>query len=177
MSASVEERFWAKVQKTETCWLWTASTRKGYGQFRLTPQTRVSAHRFAYELLVGPVPTGLTLDHLRDHCRSKACVKVVADDAGPAHLEPVTSRENTLRGDGPAARHARQETCIRDHPLTPENIYRPPSRPHVRQCRRCATDRLAERYRRDKQRASQTAASAHGAYGYPSLVRPCSVVR
>jgi len=76
------------------CWLWTASTNKnGYGQFRFGSQvdgtrTMVLAHRWAYEHLVGPIPEGLQLDHL---CRAPWCVN-------PEHLEPVTNRENTVRG-------------------------------------------------------------------------------
>ena len=80
--ATPEERFWAKVDKTDDCWLWTANrTNAGYGHFWLD-RRMVLAHRFAYELLIGPIPDGLTLDHL---CRVRACVN-------PAHLEAVTNR-------------------------------------------------------------------------------------
>jgi hypothetical protein len=94
------ERFWPKVQKTETCWLWMAGTdRKGYGvigQGR-RPARMLQAHRVAYELCVGAIPEGLVLDHL---CRNPPCVN-------PSHLEPVTNRENILRG----------ETFARDNSL------------------------------------------------------------
>jgi hypothetical protein len=53
----------------------------------------IRAHRFAYELLVGPIPEGLVIDHL---CRNRRCVN-------PAHLEPVTAEENWRRGDAPSA--------------------------------------------------------------------------
>lgn len=53
---TVEERFWAKVHKTETCWLWTAKTSAdGYGHFLVGGSMR-GAHRVAYELIVGPIP-------------------------------------------------------------------------------------------------------------------------
>ncbi len=88
-NAPAEQRFWAKVSKTDECWLWTGSKNDGYGKFRpVANQRPVLAHRYAYELLVGPIPRDLTLDHL---CRVHSCVN-------PEHLEPVTRRENILRG-------------------------------------------------------------------------------
>jgi len=82
------DRFWAKVDKSDTCWTWTGSRNgRGYGLFMVAPGSCVRAHRFAYELLVGPIPDGLQLDHL---CGVKACVN-------PSHLEPVTNEENSRR--------------------------------------------------------------------------------
>ncbi len=83
-----EARFWSHVEKAETCWLWTSTiTGNGYGHYSIK-RVKVGAHRFAYELMVGPIPQGLTIDHL---CRVKACVN-------PDHLEPVTQAENNRRG-------------------------------------------------------------------------------
>jgi hypothetical protein len=83
---STEQRFWAKVRKTDTCWLWTGTVGPGgYGRFHSGKQVRV--HRYAYRLLVGPIPRLRTLDHL---CRVKLCVN-------PDHLEPVRRTENTRR--------------------------------------------------------------------------------
>jgi hypothetical protein len=117
-----EERFWPKVDKAGPipanrpelgpCWLWTSiKTERGYGYFiantsraARTPnggQKRVPAHRYAYELVVGPVPEGLELDHL---CRNHSCVN-------PAHLEPVTHQENVRRGMAGPMR--RRTTCGR----------------------------------------------------------------
>src|SRR4051812_42788794 len=60
-----QERFWSKTQKTEGCWLWTdAPDSGGYGRLMVRGQL-VKAHRFAYELLVGPIPDGLVIDHVK----------------------------------------------------------------------------------------------------------------
>jgi hypothetical protein len=122
------DRFWAKVEKTETCWLWRGTTTRpvnGYGQIRLD-RRMVTSHRVAYELLVGPIPEGLELDHL---CRVRHCVN-------PVHLEPVTPHENLLRGEGPAARHARKTHCHRGHPLSGANL-RMCNGGRSRRCREC----------------------------------------
>ena len=97
------DRFWPKVEFTGFCWNWTAGTSaKGYGCFRLGGHDgkRTSAHRVAYELLVGPIPDGLELDHL---CRNRRCVN-------PDHLEPVTGDENKRRSPAMAAHRSRLHT-------------------------------------------------------------------
>lgn len=105
-------RFWEKVDKTDDCWLWTGHTRGGYGRLKIGSKHR-QAHRLAYEWLVGPIPEGKAhLDHL---CRVRHCVN-------PAHLEPVTHRENVLRGESVVAKQARQTHCKRGHEFTEENI-------------------------------------------------------
>jgi hypothetical protein len=81
---TIEKRFWSKVDKTPTCWLWTAGKfTQGYGNFTVSGKS-VKAHRFAYELLRGAIPDGLDLDH---KCRNRACVN-------PAHLRPATRKQN-----------------------------------------------------------------------------------
>jgi hypothetical protein len=78
------ERFWAKVDKTELCWIWTGALIGGYGTFRL-PSGNVYAHRWAWEQVHGPIPEKMTIDHIRENgCISKACVRV------NNHLEVVT---------------------------------------------------------------------------------------
>lgn len=84
------ERFWPKVDRSggpNACWPWLKATDDdGYGAFSIGPQS-VIAHRFAYEDLVGPIPDGLTIDHL---CRFTGC-------QNPVHMEPVTFAENARR--------------------------------------------------------------------------------
>ncbi len=123
----VEERFWAKVDKRgpEGCWLWLGRKEsKGYGQFECKGIFNV-AHRFAYELLLGPIPEGLTLDHL---CRNRACVN-------PDHLEPTLHRDNVLRGVNACATNARVTHCPEGHPYDLFNTYRMSN--GGRACRKC----------------------------------------
>jgi len=122
------ERFWPKVDLHGTggCWLWTAGKdRAGYGVFRDESSRQVGAHRWAYLHLVGPVPGGLELDHL---CRNPPC-------CNPAHLEPVTPRENKMRGIGASAVNAAKTHCIHGHEFTPANTYVTPE--GHRSCRTC----------------------------------------
>lgn len=72
------------------CWVWQRTIgRKGYGTIWDPGRQKLArAHRFFYERFIGPIPTGLQLDHL---CRIRACVN-------PAHLEPVTQPTNQQRG-------------------------------------------------------------------------------
>jgi len=112
------------------CWLWTGSvTNQGYGSFRVDGVS-TTAHRAAYEALVGPVPAGLVLDHL---CRNRRC-------CNPKHLDPVSQRENTLRSPiALGALNAAKTHCPKGHPYNAENtyVYRYPSTT-VRRCRECA---------------------------------------
>lgn len=125
MEPSIENRFWSKVDAAGDCWLWTAAiTDKGYGTFSLNGKMR-KAHHIAYELLVGPRPDGLVIDHL---CRVRNCVN-------PDHLEWVAAETNTLRGFSPSAKCARKTYCKRGHEFTPENTYIRKS--GARTCRQC----------------------------------------
>lgn len=94
------------------CWYWTATKSKlGYGQARFDSDKLEYAHRIAYRLWRGPIPEGLSLDHL---CRNPSCVN-------PQHLDPVTHRENLLRGRGIAPRNAAVTHCPHGHEYTDEN--------------------------------------------------------
>ena len=94
--ATLPARFTDKMFVFGECWLWMGAKQgKGYGCFCWGGRSKsVLAHRFAYEVLVGPVPEGLTIDHA---CLNKLCVKAIADEHGPAHLEVVTRSENSRR--------------------------------------------------------------------------------
>ncbi len=134
MRVPLETRFWSKVDKSGDCWLWMASTKDtGYGQFFVNG-TMVRAHRLAYELMVGPVPDGLQLDHL---CRVRNCVN-------PEHLEPVTTQENTRRGASGHERRQKKTHCAQGHPYNAENTYLYRDMRYCRACRR-ARDRESPR--------------------------------
>lgn len=103
------DNFWAKVDKTETCWLWTghrtpAGGRYGQGGYGLF--SSALAHRVAYESSRGPIPEGMTIDHL---CGVTACVN-------PSHLEPTTQAENTRRY------YATVTHCKWGHELAGDNV-------------------------------------------------------
>ncbi len=91
------------------------------------------AHRRVYELLRGPIPEGLTLDHL---CRERSCVN-------PDHLEPVTFRENIRRGQSPPGINSRMTHCKNGHPLSGDNIRIETS--GGRRCRTCDNERCRAR--------------------------------
>ena len=132
-------RFWEKVDLSGDCWMWRASTyANGYGQFTVLG-VPFKAHRWAYQMLVGRIPTGMQLDHVC-HTRAENCV---SDDTclhrrcvNPAHLEPVTPRENTRRGQGAAGRYARRTHCQRGHAFDVANT-RYTRAEGARICRRC----------------------------------------
>ncbi len=128
------EAFWAKVEKTETCWLWTGyKDPSGYGRFKFEGDARL-AHHF----LVGRPPEGLQYDHVKARgCLNRHCVN-------PAHLELVTSRENTMRGDNQTAHNVKKTHCPRGHAYDDTNTYF--SCYGYRQCRACHA--LAEKNRR-----------------------------
>lgn len=132
--ASLADRFWRYVTPVEGCWIWRGSVgTNGYPRIKAPAGMRptvLAAHRVGYEILVGPIPDGLELDHL---CKTPLCVN-------PAHLEPVTRSEN--------ARRLRTNTvietglCHRGHD-TRVHGYSPPGKPTTRMCRQCKRDRRA----------------------------------
>ncbi|MFY9341090.1 MAG: HNH endonuclease signature motif containing protein [Planctomycetota bacterium] len=119
-------RFWSNVAFADgdDCWLWQKSVQSaGYGAYGVRSKVRL-AHRIAFELANGPIPSGKVLDHL---CRNPRCVR-------PDHLEVVDQRTNMLRGVGPQARARRTGKCKRGHEFT-----------SGKPCRVCGTDRQRAR--------------------------------
>lgn len=108
------ERFWNQVTPCPMsgCWLWFGYTApSGYGRISLGLKPR-QAHRVSYAALVGPIPDGLHIDHL---CRVRCCVN-------PAHLEPVTSAENTRRGEA-GINNTRKTHCPQGHAYEGDNLF------------------------------------------------------
>lgn len=146
------DRFWSKVQKHDGCWLWMGArsretkdqkrTRQSYGHLKFRGKYWL-AHRFAYELAVGPIPDGLTIDHL---CRNPLCCR-------PSHLEAVPMKVNIFRGSSFAAHNSAKATCVNGHPFDEKNTYRHGNR--RRYCRACNAD--AVRRNRERKQLARSA--------------------
>jgi hypothetical protein len=131
-----EGRFWSKIDASGDCWLWTGSrANTGYGTFNGAS----NAHRYAWQLLVGPIPEGYHLDHL---CRNPPCVN-------PDHLEPVTPRENHSRS---PIHHISKKYCKNGHLFSETNTYIRRDTGH-RLCKACC--RIREARRRAAQQAER----------------------
>ena len=122
----------ARTTFTDSCWIWRGTrNHKGYPHLKVG-RIDVRVHRWLYGIAIGPVGDDLTMDHL---CRVRACIN-------PDHLEPVTNRENVLRGVGPTAQNARKTMCSHGHPYTPENTGYQDSPGHAgRYCITCRRTR------------------------------------
>lgn len=104
--AKVLAKFWAKVNKTGTCWLWIGNLNaKGYGAYSRTEYQSgrvkqgmkyivMAAHRYSWELANGPIPEGIEIDHI---CHTPACVR-------PTHLRLATRKQNSENRKGPTVR-------------------------------------------------------------------------
>jgi hypothetical protein len=142
---TLPERFADKVGEADAngCLPWLATKdQNGYGRFftgrRNETGNRVDepAHRISYLLSGGEIPDGYVIDHL---CRNPACVN-------PAHLEPVTRRENAMRGDHPNVIAHLQRTCRRGHDLSLHGRIAPSTGRY--RCRLCNT--IMQRERRNR---------------------------
>jgi len=129
------QRFWSQTDKGDGCWLWTGGkTLAGYGQLSIDYR-KTLAHRYAYELLVGPIPPGMEIDHL---CRNRSCVN-------PQHMEAVTHAENMRR-------QVRRPHCPQGHEMTGHNLmYRKDGGGRI--CRACRDQRNRSAYQRRRTQA------------------------
>ena len=139
------KRFWGKIAVGEPheCWEWKrALTIGGYGKCRSLDGRTLGSHRLAYITSWGPVPDGMSLDHL---CKNRKC-------CNPSHLEVVTPGENTLRGDGFTGLNKRKTHCKYGHALSGENLVRTTKVQSdgtpVRLCRECGRRNALEWYHR-----------------------------
>lgn len=143
----------ALAAEPTTCVPWTGRIdRDGYGRF----DDRL-AHREMYELMIGPIPEGLDLDHTC-HVRGECVAGVDCPHrrcVNPAHLEPVTRRENTMRGNAPTVAIAARTQCKHGHEYTPENTR--VDRHGTRLCRTC--DRERQRAYQERLRAERSGAA------------------
>ena len=145
-------RLWAKVDKRgpDECWPWIGRTHLGYGWLGVIGSNGirlpVTAHRFAYQISVGPIPDGLHIDHrchvagecmLTNDCPHRRC-------CNPAHLAPATPRENTLRGNSQVAVNVTKTHCPQGHEYDEANTYVAPR--GDRHCRACARESTKRRY-------------------------------
>jgi hypothetical protein len=121
-----KEKFLAKLLEVDDCWEWQGELLNGYGRLQVKGK-RLSAHRFSYELFIGPIPSGLHIDHL---CMNRSC-------SNPNHLEAVTPRENVRRA--MSYRAAFITHCKEGHPYSGENLYPRSRNGHFewRDCRIC----------------------------------------
>lgn len=135
--SDLPERIANKIQvdQQSNCWRWASvKNSRGYGRVWLNGKVQLT-HRAVYSMLIGEIQSGLTLDHI---CR-------VVDCCNPAHLEPVSHRENVRRGIGPTAINAAKTHCLRGHALEGDNLDSCHLKRGQRNCRTCKNSIRRER--------------------------------
>ncbi|MBB4935685.1 hypothetical protein F4561_006594 [Lipingzhangella halophila] len=143
-------RLMSRISVQDDCWEWTgAKNNSGYGQLRVNDRAAYT-HRLAYEMFVGSIPEGLVIDHL---CRNPAC-------CNPDHLEPVTSGENTRRGEP-----ARRTHCPAGHVYDEQNTGRYAN--GRRYCRSCHRARQSARKKAQREARGPLPPKAECKNGHP----------
>jgi len=142
------DRFWSKVDKSESCWIFTASGNKwGYGQFWYQGKF-TGAHRFSYFLEHGEIKSKLEIHHI---CRNRRCVN-------PKHLEAISRQEHNRRWrnlapsiEATKKRYADRTECLKGHLLTKDNtrVYINTSGYTERRCKTCHREREAAKRKRE----------------------------
>jgi hypothetical protein len=129
------------IENERGCHIWTGKRNEhGYGRVTISNR-QYFIHRVRYEREVGPIPPGLQLDHF-------ACNNGPGGCCNPAHCEPVTSHENTLRGLAARGRPVGSAThCPKGHPLSGDNLRRFQLKRGIRSCRTCENERQRGRRR------------------------------
>ena len=140
---TLEERFWAKVQKSDACWGWIGSRQhNGYGYLHFGGKTKrkpLRAHRVSWALHFGEVPEGLSVLH---QCDNPSCVR-------PDHLflgdRSANMQDCAAKKRGCTVGKSRLTHCVRGHAFTPENTIRKNKGRH-RACRICTQANARRRY-------------------------------
>lgn len=136
------------------CFPWPGfRNRDGYAKVSMRGKC-FSVHRLVYENVKGKIPHGLTIDHL---CRNRHCIN-------PDHMEAVTARENTLRGNCPAALNKRRSHCLHGHPLFGDNLIL--DKDDQRGCKKCQRESRREHAARHRARLKDL--------GLPTTAKKCS---
>lgn len=144
MRISIVERFWTHVSKSVfplRCWIWTGALRNGYGRFRVGNK-KVSAHRFSYELVYGPISKGKIIMHT---CDNPSCVN-------PSHLRLGTQSQNMADASSKKRLMNQKKThCPYGHLYEGNNLIIVETRSGIgRQCGLCNKKATAKSYKKHK---------------------------
>lgn len=146
------------LASTTPCWITDVAPNSSGYSYKRVNGTKLPYHRYLYQLFMGPVPSALQLDHL---CRNRWCVN-------PDHLEPVTRRENILRGISFSAINARKKECPHGHSYEEESVNVQLYKQRI--CRTCKAEANV-RYRRSREGSSVNHYQAKTTSDAPRVLR------